>query len=1339
MKDITAKIVRGINSLAGSLMFCAATVVLPAFADAIAPDLVTNEALFWFDASTLSAAAGTELDSWADVRGGSYPGVTTYTATKPQVIEIADGPLAGKKAVTFFQWKTVCDMNFPSTQSIKTAFFVVDIDQQQYAFLLGGPSDGTAPNNYGFHRGSNGSYRYNYSITSVQYWNDGKAVAAPQTDLIPTGYQLITWSWASTAQVKNICSDRGIADRIGGKRLCEVVAFSRQLSDYERSEVEAYLKAKWFGGMSQASAMTSMFARKLGVQVHFDASVASSFHYGVDGDETGTKVSKWDDISGNNNHFITNITASTPNYGTVGTVAEKPVFDSGAAASGIDLQLNTPVNARTVFMVAEVDRSGNTFWLGDSTDYRFHRGSSGQYAYGNNSVLIRTDKGGKIWCNGNSVTDALNTYPEMPGGLCVYVFSTSSNARWGRLGLDRTGTTTRHGGKRVAELVSFSSALSDENRELFQKLLMEKWRPSDAYVDTVVAGAEVHVDASSANNFNYTDGKITGWKNTGTGADLYRPELQYIGSNTSAPAYGSYGYTNGVPAFLMGDHGSTVDLMFTRLTNIRSVFWVMDIVPDKDAFFLADSKLPSSSGSLTYHFHRQHLSPMGAYANASYGAAFVNAITCCDRVAVASVTTERPPRGTHVYDVVTKGNYTAASLSKDRDNSSRHGGRAISELLIFTTPVAGLTRDVISQRLESKWTKRCGWAGAGDAEWGAGKYRVFDADAAVPAEGASAAGVGFTASATLGGGTLTLGDGGIFASEGTEATISAPVAGKIGAYGPGTVNIATAPGAVDSVAIGYGASLVIAAGSTTVAGGLSIQENGRLMIDVSALAANSHASISFANVVLPAGGDLYDYVSLTGNTAGHILTISDDGKTIHVNDPTVPTVAEWNATVSDDVTVAANWLCRNAEGTVLPNTTLPCFRTTNVTLNADCDLRAWGTPVFEDGVKIDLKGHVLKVADLSDDNYRNAVVTNSNAGTTAELRVEVADGTTATNSTVSILGDIRLVKWGLGTWTASKTHQTYSGGTTIKEGVLAGGVVDARNYHLGAQGSTITVSTNAANKGVFDLNGMYAQNSVCAAYRLVMDGGLVQNSGAAVSMTNGQFFDIRLTADSDFSHAADWGIFDGDTQYDVALDLGGHTLNVAIGNSKCFHIVNCTVKNGLVNITSGGWFQTGISGNAKYNNEIVATNADFRVGSAMRFYAPISVRNYEQVYGSNFNTGNAAFKVYGTFKPAAHNYFYGCTMQNGSTIDLSSRTDALPLVSSFTQGDNTLKFAAGTIHVKLGERTVTPDTCLISWSAKPDGIASTRFMNATGDRKRRFVKRDDGLYVVKGGFAVTVR
>ena len=1315
----------------------------------VATDMITSEAVFWFDASALTAAAGTELDSWADVRGGSYPTFTTYTTIKPQVIEIASGPLAGKKAVTFFTVKTVCDMQLASEQAIKTAFFVTDIDQSGDAYLLG---SGT---NFNFARGSGGygttaSYQYSHSaLSGTEYWNDGVKIAAPTTTVIPTGYQLITWHKSNGGSVRNMCKDRTSTTRIGGKRLCEVVAFNRSLSVEERSAVEGYLKAKWWGTMSQTTATFAMRVHKFGKpQVHFDASEALSFHYDVDGDTTGTKISQWDDLSGNGRHLVTfQFDTSNPKYPTRDIIHYAPALNLGSYGSALDMRLATRLTTtRAVFMVAEVDRHKRVYWLGDDTTYHFARNDAtdeGAYAYGSSPIY----SSGSIYRNGQKIASPKTQYPDAPGGFCVYTFNVTQNCNWQHLCRDRkTAASSSSGGKRIAELITFDTTFTDADRESLEKLLMEKWRPSEAYVDALIAAAPVHVDSASSNNFNYTGNVITGWKNTGTGADLYKPNYLYDNKSMVTCNAGSYGITNGVPAFLMGRSGSRIDMSFERLTNVRSVFWVMDIERDTEAFFLGDGKNEVVTNPNKYDFCRgcYNATERGYYFSPYYIAnAFKYGPLFRDGMLVVSSTGERPPRGLHVFDLTLQSAFTASALSKDRNCTGRDGGRALSELLIFTNAVSGLTQDMIRERIAAKWTKRCGWAGAGDTEWGADKYRVFDADAAVPTEGASAQGVGFTASATLSGtGTLTLGDGGVFASEDTVATVSAPVAGKLGAYGPGTVNIATAPSAVDSISVGYGSTLVVAAGDITVSGGLSIQENGRLMIDVSVLPANQHVSVTFANCVLPAGGTLYDYVSLTGNTAGHVLTIGEDGLSIHVNDPSVALSAEWNATTSDDVTVAANWVCRNADGTVLPNTTLPCLRTTNVTLNADCDLRAWGTPVFEDGVRIDLKGHTLKVADLSDGNYKNAVVTNSNVGATAELYVEVANGKTVTNSTVSILGGIKVTKYGLGTWRVVKTSQTYSGGTSIKEGVLANGVTDARNYLLGAKWSAVTVSTNGANKGVLELNGMYAQSKNGAEYTFVMDGGVIRNTSPDIELTWGQFSEMQLTADSELIPNAHFGFFATATE----IDLGGHTLKIAIGtNGRIFHIVNGELRNGVVNITSGGWFQTGISGNATYCKTNVADTVDFRIGSALKIFAPLSVRNYEQVYGSNNNDGTAALMVHGTFKPASHNYFYGCTMMDGSTIDLSSRTTALPLSSSFTKGRKTVDFAPNAnVTVSLAGRADARTLArnkeyVVTWTTAPGSDVKFALDAQSAQGGMRLRRDAGGLRLTFGGLVIIVK
>ena len=90
-------------------------------------------------------------------------------------------------------------------------------------------------------------------------------------------------------------------------------------------------------------------------------------------------------------------------------------------------------------------------------------------------------------------------------------------------------------------------------------------------------------------------------------------------------------------------------------------------------------------------------------------------------------------------------------------------------------------------------------------------------------------------------------------------------------------------------------------------------------------------------------------------------------------------------------------------------------------------------------------------------------------------------------------------------------------------------------------------------------------------------------------------------------------------------------------------------------------------------------------------------------------------------------------MQDGSTIDLSSRTNALPRVSAFTAGDNTLKFATNaTVRVKLGGRKVSHKTPIVSWATAPENLAGLKFV--CGDEERRFavIKKEDGIYIQRG-------
>ncbi len=191
--------------------------------------------------------------------------------------------------------------------------------------------------------------------------------------------------------------------------------------------------------------------------------------------------------------------------------------------------------------------------------------------------------------------------------------------------------------------------------------------------------------------------------------------------------------------------------------------------------------------------------------------------------------------------------------------------------------------------------------------------------------------------------------------------------------------------------------------------------------------------------------------------------------------------------------------------------------------------------------------------------------------------------------------------------------------------------------------------------------------------------------------------------------------------------LNGYTLEVAIANAKNLKFQDLAPQGpGKIKIVSGGYLQT-------LTSACDATNVDFIVGSALNLGTALSVHDYEAVYDWNANSGTAALNVYGAFKPSEHDYFYGCTMQDGSTIDLSSRTNALPRVSAFTGGDNTLKFATNAIvRVKLGGRKVSRNEPIVSWATAPENLAGLKFV--CGDENRRFsiVKKDDGLYIHTG-------
>ena len=429
-----------------------------------------------------------------------------------------------------------------------------------------------------------------------------------------------------------------------------------------------------------------------------------------------------------------------------------------------------------------------------------------------------------------------------------------------------------------------------------------------------------------------------------------------------------------------------------------------------------------------------------------------------------------------------------------------------------------------------------------------------------------------------------------------------------------------------------------------------------------------------------------------------------------------PATAVWNG---GDPALTSSWTCKAADGTALPDA-LPNKYTqvhisANVTMTTDADLTPYASVMTTAAnLTINTSGHKLYVKTL--DPWLATTVTDTVGG--GELHVAVPEGTVTYNSQIALANKLKLVTEGDGLYMFSKTAQTYTGGTQVASGTMMYDAAPA-NWPLGKNGTknasaqVVTVDAGAT----LDLNGKTGFGYTT----VVFNGGTVRGS---TTQFNGA---KRLTADSYLNATGNFNMQTASSP----LVLNGHTLEVSIATATTLKFDNCAPQGpGRIKIVSGGTLQTA---NAAYD----ARNVDFIVGSALNLGTALSVHDYEAVFGANYNTGTAALNVYGTFKPSAHNYFYGCTMQDGSTIDLSARTTPLPRVSAFTTGDNTLKFVDGaTVNVEIGERSSDVSTCLVSWplGSAPDlSVGFALLANGEAVEGKALAAKADGLYVKASG------
>lgn len=399
-------------------------------------------------------------------------------------------------------------------------------------------------------------------------------------------------------------------------------------------------------------------------------------------------------------------------------------------------------------------------------------------------------------------------------------------------------------------------------------------------------------------------------------------------------------------------------------------------------------------------------------------------------------------------------------------------------------------------------------------------------------------------------------------------------------------------------------------------------------------------------------------------------------------------------------------------------------------LAADCDWRGLGAVALRDGAFIDLRGRRLDVSGFTGVTAGKAGVTDSTTDEEhpGELHLHVAEGATLTNDKAAFTGNLKLVKDGAGTYVAAFAPQTYTGGTLVAEGTARppdgnGANTTYSGDAFKAFGPGISNIIEVAEGATFDLRANYAYRNFVS-----LAGGMLRNSAADMTKTTWGGSGIGMLSRNSHLDVARSIVY-GDVNGYGDTDLSGNTLTVGIAAGKYLYLRCKAMRDGRVDLVSGGWLQPVVA--------VDASTVDFRVGCALNLTSPLDVRDYEPVWnGAAYNRGAAALNVHGAFRPAAHDLFYGCTMLDGSTLDLVNRTTPLPMTAAFTDGGKkTLEFASGaTVKVRVDARAFGEGEKLVEWNAPPAGVTFV------SDRAGLKVEaREDGLYLVNIGTLIIVR
>ena len=560
--------------------------------------------------------------------------------------------------------------------------------------------------------------------------------------------------------------------------------------------------------------------------------------------------------------------------------------------------------------------------------------------------------------------------------------------------------------------------------------------------------------------------------------------------------------------------------------------------------------------------------------------------------------------------------------------------------------------------------------------------------------------------------------------------------------------------------VGDGVALTIPVG-VSIPGAVTLGRGASILFDMGGLAFFEDGQtllVATGGIALPEGVDVGEVASASRGT----VEFADDNTRLVYKAPPAnePITAVWTgggqrATVNDPL----NWTCWNYRDEVLEGAVPSVFTTITVTgpttfnvpagqtllrkqliigscsLEADCDWSGIGAhPPFVDNTEVDMNGHNLTVGGLNSDS--TVTIKNEVEGDPSEFCVFATEDTV--NTKVLIAGNVKFVKDGNGAFSAARA-QTYTGGSELRGGTTRVSLNATQQTTMGASGKGILV-----RNATLELGGEVWYT----IYPIVLDGGTILSTFSANLTTYGGgaiFGRTTLLSDSTFltTSTGNLRLWTGHV-----LDLGGHALDVDLTDSGKFIIGSdadqnptTTFTNGTMNVSNGTFFiYNGYKGTVESRTARLRMNCAMNIPSTCTF----NVGDYEALYEGEVNSGTGEMNVYGSFKPTTDG-FYGCTLQNGSTLDLSGRTGTWSTTSKFTTGSAVVTFVEGAeVTVNLaGRRDLSSmlrnDQYIVTWAEPPHFSVSFKADDDTRSRALTVVRDEGGIKLASTGIMILVK